>query len=124
MDIRTERVGDILVVRVSGELDLATAGEFRHRVDADLDRFGSRDVVIDFSELGFLDSSGLGALLGRYKRVAERGGRVAVSGCAPHVRRVLELSGVMRIIECHPSVREAVAAFGGDTSSASGGGVL
>jgi stage II sporulation protein AA (anti-sigma F factor antagonist) len=113
LEIRSEKAGDVLVVEVSGELDLDTSREFRSRVDAEIDRHGTRDLVLDFSGVGFVDSSGLGALLGRYKKVSERGGRVALTAFTPHVGRLLELSGVMRIIRTYPSPGEALRDLGG-----------
>lgn len=120
MEIRSRKTGDALVVSVSGELDLGTAREFRALVDADLERYGCRDLVLDFGEVGFIDSSGLGAILGRYKNVSERGGQMAVCGVKPHVRRLLELSGVNRIIRIPPTVREALFLFTGKEVAAGG----
>jgi len=112
LEITSEKVGEVLVVRVAGELDLDTARDFRHRVDADLDRFDVRDVVLDFTGVTFVDSSGLGALLGRYRTISERGGRLAMAGLQPHVARLLELSGVKRVIAVHPRVEDSLAALG------------
>lgn len=112
MDLKSEKSGKALVVRVEGELDLSTAAEFRVQVDADLDRLGARDLVLDFTRVTFVDSSGLGAILGRYKRVTEGGGRVALCGVSDHVRRLLEISGVMRVLLTFPSVPEALRALG------------
>jgi len=121
LDITSQRAGDILVVRARGELDLDTSREFRLRVDADLDRFGSRDLVLDLAGVTFLDSSGLGAILGRYKKVAENGGRLALAGFAPHVGRLLELSGIMRIVGSYPTVEDALRDLGGTLPAAGGG---
>jgi len=112
MELTTEKVGECLVVHVSGELDLATAPEFRSRIDADLDRYRCRDLVVDFAEVGFVDSSGLGAVLGRFRRVKEMGGRLAVCRPVPHVHRLLELAGVLRLIRVYDTVQEALAALG------------
>jgi len=110
------------VVRVAGELDLDTSREFRHRVDADLDRFEVCNVVLDFEGVTFVDSSGLGALLGRYKKASERGGRLAVAGLSPHIARLLELSGVMRIIGVYPEVGSALASLSDGSTAVVGDG--
>lgn len=122
MEIATEKAGDSLVVRLFGELDLDTARDFRARVDADLDRYRCRNVVLDFCGVGFVDSSGLGAILGRYKRAREKGGQLAVCRPRPHVSRLMDLAGVVRIVRTYRGVEEALvalgwkeAAVGGDT---------
>ncbi|MCL6581480.1 MAG: anti-sigma factor antagonist [Firmicutes bacterium] len=120
MDLKSEKSGKALIVRVEGELDLSTAAEFRVQVDADLDRLGARDLVLDFTRVTFVDSSGLGAILGRYKRVTESGGRVAMCGASDHVQRLLEISGVMRVLLTFPGVPEALRALG-PTQAAVGG---
>ncbi|RJQ05459.1 MAG: STAS domain-containing protein [Bacillota bacterium] len=120
MDIASRKDGMALLVSVSGELDLHTAREFRARVDADYDRFGARDMVFDFARVSFVDSSGLGAILGRYSRAAEKGGQVALAGPQPHVRRLLELAGVMRIIHTYADVEEALRAMGAKEAAAGG----
>ncbi len=111
MEIRSEKAGSAVLARVSGELDLDTARDFRARIDADLERFGSRDLLLDFSGVEFVDSSGLGAVLGRYKRVTEKGGRLAIFGCRPHVRRLLALSGLERVVEIYASLDETTRAW-------------
>jgi stage II sporulation protein AA (anti-sigma F factor antagonist) len=120
MDITSQKVGEALLVRVSGELDLDTARDFRARVDADLDRFGSHHLVLDFAGVGFVDSSGLGAILGRYKRVAEKGGQVAICRPRDHVRRLLDLAGVMRIVRVYGSREQALAGVGQKEVAAGG----
>lgn len=122
MEIRSERAGEALVARISGEIDLGTSREFRSRIDAEIDRHGARDLVLDFSGVGFVDSSGLGALLGRYKKVSERGGRVALSAPAPHVNRLLELSGIMRIIRTYETTEDALEDLSGAATGGTGGG--
>ncbi len=112
MEITSEKAGDSLVVRVFGELDLDTARDFRTRVDADLDRYRCRNVVLDFGGVAFVDSSGLGAILGRYKRAREKGGQVALCRPLPHVGRLLDLAGVVRIVRTYRGVEEALAALG------------
>ena len=122
MEISSEKTGRTLVVRVAGELDLDTAREFRARIDADLDRFASRDLILDFGLVSFVDSSGLGAILGRYRRVTEKGGTVVLCRPVDHVRRLLDQAGVSRVIRIHQSREQAIralgqkdAALGGDT---------
>ncbi|MGE5541800.1 MAG: anti-sigma F factor antagonist [Bacillota bacterium] len=109
--METEIVGSVLVVRVDGELDLSTAPQFRAGVEHALDRTMARDLVVNMRSVHFVDSSGLGAILGRYRRVSQAGGRMALCGVMGRVKPVLELSGLKRIMPLFDSEKEALASF-------------
>jgi len=109
----TESVGGVLVVRVDGELDLSTAPEFRAGVEHALDRTMARDLIVNMRSVDFVDSSGLGAILGRYRRVSQAGGRMALCCVMGRVKPVLELSGVRRIMPLFDSEKEALASLEG-----------
>jgi len=98
MKIEFETGRNLLVVRLAGELDEHTAAQFRTAVEERLDEDGERDLALDLSAVTFIDSSGLGAILGRYKRISQAQRRMAILGASPQVRRILELSGLLKII--------------------------
>ena len=109
MRIQTERIGDILLARVEGELDLSTAGSFRATIDEALDRpGGAKHIVLSLASLSFVDSSGLGAILGRYRRVSERGGKMVAANVPANIVRLLSLSGLQRIIAIFGTEAEAL----------------
>ncbi|MGE5588356.1 MAG: anti-sigma factor antagonist [Clostridia bacterium] len=99
MRIETRAIGNVLVVHLSGELDLGTAPDFRAKVEEEL---GARpevtSILLVLRDVTFIDSSGLGAILGRYKRLRAHGGRVIAVSPSPQVRKVFELSGLVNII--------------------------
>ncbi|HYF93457.1 MAG TPA: anti-sigma F factor antagonist [Symbiobacteriaceae bacterium] len=101
-------VGSNLVTRLSGELDLVAAAEFRRLVDDLVDRRKIRHLVVNLERVTFLDSSFLGALLGRYKRLQQEGGRMAVVGTPPSVRPTLEASGIYKILSEYRSEADAL----------------
>lgn len=107
MLLQTFTVNDFLVVRVSGELDLLTAETFRNLIERELFQQKARNLVLNLEQVNFIDSSGLGVILGRYKRIREQGGVVAIVGAQPHVKRVLELSGILRIIGLYDTEEQA-----------------
>ncbi len=109
MLLQTFTVNDFLVVRVSGELDLLTAETFRNLIEGELFQQKARNLVLNLEQVNFIDSSGLGVILGRYKRIREQGGVVAIVGAQPHVKRVLELSGILRIIGLYDTEEQATA---------------
>ena len=103
LDRRTH--GSWVVVEVGGELDLYTAPSFRDSVlEATSDQDPPR-VVVDFERLAFIDSSGLGAIVACLKHLRERGGDltlVAPSGSG--LRRLLDLTGLDRVLTVHETV--------------------
>lgn len=100
MKVHIRRQGDSLIVRLEGDLDLHTAASFRESVDEQWSAFPRlRHLVVDMGGVGFIDSSGLGALLGRWRTVHGRGGRLVAVGVRPRVRRLLEMSGLLQLME-------------------------
>ncbi|MEW6573117.1 MAG: anti-sigma factor antagonist [Bacillota bacterium] len=113
-----ENVGDVLVAELHGEIDLKVSDMLREALDRALERLPVRHLVFDFGAVTFIDSTGLGVVLGRYKKVAGAGGKLGVTGLRPSVRRVLELSGILRIAREYNSRAEAVRALGGGAADA------
>lgn len=103
---------DTLVVRVHGELDMVMADKFRHEVDREMDRRPVRNLVLNLQGVSFIDSSGVGAIIGRYKRIAREGGRVIITEVKPQVKRILEMSGMMKIVGMSASEAEALRKLG------------
>ncbi len=92
------RKQDVLLVRLTGELDQCSASGIRRDLDALLSDPRVRHLVIDMEGMPFMDSSGLGVILGRYRALSLRGGTVSLMHLSPQVRRVYDLSGMARII--------------------------
>jgi stage II sporulation protein AA (anti-sigma F factor antagonist) len=85
-------------VVLKGDLDLKTADPLREALDRLCERYRDRNIVLDLGEVDFVDSSGLGVILGRYRRLESQGRTIALSGVKPSVRTVLELAGIDSII--------------------------
>ena len=94
-----EKRNGTLRVRLEGELDHRRAGEIRQELDALIADPAVRRLVFDMSGLEFMDSSGIGMIIGRYKIMKSRGGSVAVRPGGKRVDRLIELSGLYQIIE-------------------------
>jgi anti-sigma B factor antagonist len=105
---------DISLVTVAGDVDLHSAPELRDRlfelVDGDVTR-----IVLDLSDATFLDSMGLGVVLGTKKRLAAKGGELELVVANPDIRRIFEITMLDRIFELHSS--RDVALAGGDGGS-------
>ncbi|MBR1559916.1 MAG: anti-sigma factor antagonist [Clostridia bacterium] len=90
---------DKLTVRLDGELDHSMAARVRGELDRLIDDARVRRLVFDVSGLRFMDSSGIGLIIGRYKRVSRRGGSVAVTGQDRRIDRLFQMSGVYQVVE-------------------------
>lgn len=88
---------ETLTVYIQGELDHHSAKEIRTRIDAEITRRNPENVVLDFSKVTFMDSSGIGLVMGRYKIMSERGGRVIVQNPTPPIKKVMQISGIGRL---------------------------
>lgn len=112
MEVRHEVIDGVRVLRLRGELDLHGAESLR-LAGREAGEGSGADMVIDLRGVTFIDSSGLGALLGRYRQVTYGGGRVVLVGGPPQVRQVLELAGVTRTIPLYRTEREALGRLQG-----------
>lgn len=83
-----------LVAALDGDLDHHSAENLRERIDRELNRTGAVNIAFDFSRVSFMDSSGIGLIMGRYKIVRALGGKVIIYGLSDSVRRIIDMSGV------------------------------
>lgn len=103
--------GQHLIIYLKEELDHHQALLLRERADRIIERENVKYLIFDFSGVSFMDSSGIGMIMGRYKKVIFIGGKVAVTSVNPSVDRILRLSGLYGIMERYDSVREALEAL-------------
>jgi anti-sigma B factor antagonist len=99
LDLQTEIVGDTAHVAVRGEVDVATTPQLRELLHG-LVQDGVHHIVLDCTELAFLDSSGIGLLVATRKRLTD--GELVIDSPQPHVRKVLELTGVNEQLSLRP----------------------
>ena len=96
--INHERRRGAMVVSLSGELDHRRADQLRPELDELLRDPKIKELVFDLTGLSFMDSSGIGMVLGRYKLMARRGGSVSVKCVNAQIDRVFELAGLYQIV--------------------------
>jgi len=94
-----EKIQNTLYLRLPPEIDHHSSKEIRERTEEYLRESCVRKIVFDFSRTTFMDSSGVGALLGRYKRMREKGGSVEIRGTGEQIRRILRIAGIDRLIQ-------------------------
>ena len=100
-----------LIASVNQELDHHKAVTIRSEIDREMIRTKAKHLVFDFSSLEFMDSSGIGVVIGRYKNISKSGGKVVIVNNNPLIKRILEISGIGRIITPFKSVDEALKAI-------------
>ena len=108
MDITTFLKRGVLIVRVKGELDMHVADKFRQKTDNALEASGVKHILFNLEEVKFIDSSGLGVILGRYKKINAAGGKVLATNIQPQVLQIFELSGLLKIIKTYNSEADAL----------------
>lgn len=115
MYIKIKRLGRTLSLELNGELDLSTASMLRDAVEREIRGHRTiRNIILGMKNVCFIDSSGVGVILGCYKRAVQSGGQLVLTQVAPQVHRVLDVSGLLRLILVFDSEIEAVRTIGGD----------
>ena len=100
MDIKIENIGTTLVAKLTGELDHHTAPLLRDTLDREISLNNTVNIVLDFDGVTFMDSSGIGVIVGRYRQISARGGKIMVIRVKPQVDKILEISGLKKILDC------------------------
>ncbi len=108
IDLKTEDSGETLEFVLRGSLDLATSPTVRAALIDAADK-GKKDIVVDLSGLDFLDSTGLGALIGAHRRATEHDGSMRLVVREGAILRLLNITGLIRIFEVYPSREDARA---------------
>ena len=93
-----------LYAQISGEIDMEIADEWRDALDFEITKTRARNLFFDFSNVTFIDSSGLGVILGRYKKIERMCGKVIIHGVNEMVYKILVLSGFDKIMRVIPQV--------------------
>ena len=109
LDIGTSVVDGRTVVQVVGEIDVYTAPQLREQLDAEIDA-GRYDLVVDLSGVTFMDSTGLGVLVGRLKQIRLNDGSMRLVCAHDRVLKVFVITGLDKVFAIYPTVGEAVAA--------------
>lgn len=97
---------DVLIISLNAELDHHLADEMREVIDEIIDTRGVRNIIFDFTKIGFMDSAGIGLIMGRYKKIRDIG-KITVVGANESIRRILLISGLHKIVNVCESLSMA-----------------
>lgn len=90
---------DTLIVSLAGEIDHHVSEKLRKNIDEEIALCGTKNLIFDFSNVEFMDSSGIGMVLGRYKKVHGTGGSVIIQNASRLVKQILDMAGVFSLME-------------------------
>lgn len=102
--------GGVVVIGVDGQLIVSNRHELKERVAEAVD-FGTRKVLVDFTQTGYIDSSGLGALVSLAKKLREAGGELRLAGLNEDLRTLFELTKLDTLFSINASAEEALKGF-------------
>lgn len=88
-----------LIFEINEDIDECVVQKIRRRLDNEIERYMPKEVIFDFNKVSFMDSAGIGLIIGRYKVAKLFGGDVEIVNARPSVKKVLEMSGITRIIK-------------------------
>ncbi len=103
MSVEISVKGEVLTAYLCGELDHHSAAEMRREIDGALELNMPQLLVLDFGGIKFMDSSGIGLVMGRYRNVSKHGTAISITGASPQIYKVMRLAGLEKIasLDCN-----------------------
>ncbi len=99
MEVNFSVKENTLIVSPVGEIDHHVAEKLRNDIDSEMKFYQTKDLIFDFSGVEFMDSSGIGVVFGRYKKVSVLGGTVKIRNAGRLVKQILDMAGVFTLVE-------------------------
>ncbi len=96
MGVKIETSDGEIKAFLDGEIDHHCAPSIRNEIDLAVDSFRPENLILDFGEVTFMDSSGIGLVMGRYQVMKNIGGRVSLQNTPVHIKKVMRLAGLDR----------------------------
>ncbi|WP_054692795.1 anti-sigma F factor antagonist [Syntrophomonas palmitatica] len=108
MNYELKQVRNTLVVKLKGEMDLLIADKLRKEIDMRLEESNIKNLIINLERVSFIDSSGLGVILGRYKKISSASGRMFIVGANPAVEKILVFSGINKLVPIYTNEQDII----------------
>lgn len=118
MELKFKRKNKTLIILIAGEIDHHSSKELRSKTESALEQMGGRNIIFGFQEVTFMDSAGIGVMIGRYKQVQSLGGRIAIVCPNEKIEEMIQLSGLSRLLPTFVSLDAAIAYAEGRKSDA------
>ena len=108
MQIEFQMTDEILIVNLDGEMDHHFSAVIREEIDKTIDAFHSKHLIFNFEKVTFMDSSGIGVIMGRYNKISLLGGKFMITGGNEYIDRILEMAGIYTIAARMESVADSI----------------
>lgn len=103
--------GNVLVAELFGELDHHAASQVREDIDRAVENYAVSYLVFDFTKVRYMDSSGIGMVLGRYRKMQASDGKIAIVSCSAAIRNILNMAGIFSLMDYWDKKEEAITYF-------------
>lgn len=114
MDLKLLKKGTTLIIKIMEDMDHHSAQYIRQKIDNEIIKATVKNIIFDFSNVNFMDSSGIGVVIGRYKNIQKLNGRAAIVNANPKIMQIFEMSGVLKIIPAYSNLDKAVSSMCGE----------
>lgn len=108
MQITFETIDNALIIKLSGELDHHSSEYIKEKIDLEIMSRNPKNIIFDMENLSFMDSSGVGVIIGRYKFISSKGGKAAIVNLKPQIKRIYEICGLKKIIPNFSTSKTAI----------------
>jgi stage II sporulation protein AA (anti-sigma F factor antagonist) len=108
MNVGFDLINSKLIIRIDGDIDHHTCDEIRSKIDHEIMRKNPKNIIFDMKNVNFMDSSGIGVIIGRYKLIMDKGGLAAMINVKPPIKRVYDICGLKKIIPIYENENQAV----------------
>ena len=98
METQYYKKDKLLVLKITEEIDDCSVQKIRRKADYEIERYMPKRVVFDFDSVSFMDSAGIGLIIGRYKFTNMLGGKLEVANLTGSIKKIFEMSGILRLI--------------------------
>ena len=107
MEIRFRKKNKTIIIMVSGEIDHHTSKELKRQTESAFIEMAAKNIIFHFEKVTFMDSSGIGMLIGRYKQLQSIGGRISVVAVNEKITEIIRLSGLSKLIPLFDTIEDA-----------------
>lgn len=104
MELKFFKRNRTLIIKINGEIDHHTCETLRGETDRAFEKMGGKNIIFRMGDVSFMDSSGIGAIIGRYKNIQRLGGRIAVAEANQRVEQIFQLSAMQSLIPSFPNL--------------------
>ena len=117
MKLQINIMDRVLIAAPEGELDHLQAERLKSQIDAAFEKSPCKHIVLDMGKVSFMDSSGIGMIIGRYKNVEKQGGQLALANMNETITKLFEISGLAKIVLRAKTLSNALELIGGGYSA-------